>query len=236
MKRFWEIDTARGIAIILMIIFHIFRDLKYFSVFSFESIGFWWLFPRIIASMFIFLVGISLYISYSRTKNKNFRKYLKRGLKIFSWGLAITLVTWALAPENFVFFGILHFIGIAVILAYPFLKNPKYNLIFGMAAVLTGWYLSSFMLSFPYLMPLGLLGKGIKTFDYFPIFPWFGLVLTGMWFGELFYPGGKRDFKIKDLENIPVNFLSFVGRHSLKIYLIHQPVIITIVYLISSVF
>jgi len=234
MKRFWEIDTARGIAIILMVVFHLFRDLKYFQVFAFESFGFWWVFPRIIASMFIFLVGISLSVSYSRTKNKSFRKYLKRGLKIFSWGLIITAVTWAMVPESFIFFGILHFIGVGVIIAYPFLKKPKYNLQAGLAFVVFGWVISGFFFDFPYLMPLGFFARGIQTFDYFPLFPWFGLVLIGTWFGNLLYPDGERYLKIKNIDNTTTRILSFMGRNSLKIYLIHQPITIGLAYLLST--
>ena len=233
MERFWEIDAARGIAIILMVTFHVFRDMKYFSLYTFDSIAFWWLFPRIIASIFIFLVGMSLYISYSRTGKKHFGKYLKRGSKIFSWGLAITTVTWVFAPEGFVFFGILHFIGVSVILAYPFLKKPRHNAIIGAFFVLAGLAMSGFVLPFPWLMPLGILGRGVYTFDYFPIFPWFGIVLIGIWFGSLFYPGGKRDFKIPEIDNAMARALSFMGRHSLKIYLLHQPVTIGIMYALS---
>ena len=111
--RYWEIDFLRGVAIIMMIVFHAIFDFTFFSSYEIDlQSGFWWLFARITASIFIFLVGISLTLSYSR--KKEFSKYLYRGTKIFSWGLVITLVTWIFLSQGFIAFGILHFIGLSI--------------------------------------------------------------------------------------------------------------------------
>jgi len=228
--RFWEIDSLRGIAILMMIIFHFLYDLNVFGNYNFNLYsGFWWLFARITAAIFILLVGISLTLSYSRTKAP-FTKYLKRGIKIFSWGLLITLATWLFLRNGFIIFGVLHFIGIAIIIAYPLIRLRIKNLILGIFIIFIGIYLSSFAFNFSYLLWLGFVPYNFYTFDYFPILPWFGVILIGIFLGNKLYPNAKRAFSIIDLSKFRViKLLSFLGRHSLFIYLLHQPVIIIIV-------
>ncbi|MDO9555157.1 MAG: heparan-alpha-glucosaminide N-acetyltransferase domain-containing protein, partial [Atribacterota bacterium] len=99
-QRFWEIDFLRGIAIIMMVLYHVLYNLHYFAHFNVNVYsGFWMYFARVTATTFIFLVGVSLSVIFSRTKKihkdkiKLLTKYLRRGLKVFSWGLFITLVT-----------------------------------------------------------------------------------------------------------------------------------------------
>ncbi len=235
--RFWEIDLLRGIAIVSMISFHVFFDLKYLGLLVWGSQLSWWLAPRLIAGTFIFLVGVSLSLSYSRVRKRPgkevAKKYVLRGLKIFSCGLAITAVTWFLVPRGFIFFGILHFIGLAVILAYPFLRWPRYNFILGLAAIFTGWFVSLQLFPFPYLIWLGFVYPGAYSLDYFPVFPWLGLALLGIYYGNLLYPGGKRSFFLKDLKNPATDFLGILGRNSLLIYLVHQPIILGIILALS---
>ncbi|MCK4634524.1 MAG: DUF1624 domain-containing protein [Candidatus Aenigmarchaeota archaeon] len=230
--RFYEIDYLRGAAILMMIIFHFFYDLKFLKIFYFESTLFWWLFPRLIATMFIFLVGVSLSISYSRTRKKSekeiLKKYLSRGLVIFFWGLVITLATKVLIGEGFIIFGILHLIGLSIILAYPFLRYRTLNLYIGTGLIFLGWYLATFRFPFSSLLWLGFVPSVFYTIDYFPLLPWFGLVLIGMFFGNTLYPQGKRSFNVREIKTPVTDLLGLLGRNSLKIYIIHQPVLIAI--------
>ncbi len=229
-KRFWEIDFLRGIAVVLMIFFNYAFTLRYFGVYTIEGgWNFWWLFPRIIAGTFIFLMGVSLTLSHSQ--GWNFKKYLFRGLKIFGYGLAITLVTWLYMREGFVVFGILHLIGLSTIMAYPLLKHARLSLLLGAVFIFAGYLLSGQTFDFPWLVWLGLVPAGFYTIDYFPLLPWFGVTLFGIAFGNLLYPGGKRGFKISTADNAPVKMFSFLGRHSLIIYLAHQPVLLAFLYL-----
>jgi uncharacterized membrane protein len=233
--RFWEIDFLRGFAVVMMITFHFFFDLNYFDNYSFNlQYGFWWFFARITASIFIFLVGLSLTISYSRAIKERkdlLMKYLYRGLKIFSWGLIITLITWVFFRQEFIVFGILHFIGLAIILAYFFLRFRLANLLLGAVFILIGIYLQGFVFAFPWLLWLGFMPQSFYTFDYFPILPWFGLVLLGLFLGNTLYPNGKRRFKIREIKNPAIGLFCFLGRHSLLIYLIHQPILIALLYI-----
>jgi uncharacterized membrane protein len=154
-------------------------------------------------------------------------------LKIFSLGLVITLATWVLIGHGFIVFGILHFIGLSIILAYPFLKFKLWDfyLPFGAFLILAGLVLSTVTFSSPWLLWLGFIPIGFYTFDYFPILPWFGIVLIGLYFGNLLYPDSMQRFKIRDFSKSSlVRFLSFLGRHSLIIYFLHQPILIALLY------
>ncbi|MGZ4857196.1 MAG: heparan-alpha-glucosaminide N-acetyltransferase [Methanobacteriaceae archaeon] len=242
-KRFWEIDVLRGLAIVMMIIFHFLFDLNYFGVYPLDiSSGFLWLFARTTASIFLFLVGVSLSLSHSRAlltgayqiEGSMFFKYLKRGLKIFLLGLLITLATWLFIPQEFIVFGVLHFIGIAIILEYPFLNRRYLNLLLGVIFLGTGIFLAQYTFSFTWFLWLGLQPTGFITIDYFPLLPWLGVVSLGLFTGGILYKNYQRRFSIPDLSShISMRFLSFLGRYSLIIYLIHQPVLILVLYLMG---
>ncbi|HBY58087.1 MAG TPA: hypothetical protein DEG96_09575 [Candidatus Atribacteria bacterium] len=245
-KRFWEIDFLRGIAIIMMVLYHLLYNLHYFAHYNVNVYsGFWMYFARTTATIFIFLVGVSLSISFSRAKHfspnvtkktRLFLKYLRRGLKVFSWGLIITLITWFFLREGFVIFGILHLIGISIILAYPFLKLHYWNLLIGLFCIFVGVYLKGFVFNFYWLSWLGFRPAQFYTVDYFPLLPWFGVVLIGIFFGSLLYPDYSRKFQIVDFSSLSgVKILCFLGKHSLLIYLLHQPLIIAILYLFGVV-
>lgn len=243
-ERFWEVDSLRGLAVVSMICYHFLFDLAFFGVLSLDvSSGFPWFFARVTASTFIFLMGVSLTLSSSRSKLSGryvhkslFKKYFMRGCRIFLLGLFITMITWIFIPQEFIIFGILHFIGISIILAYPFLKRRYLSLAVGIMIIITGIYLQTLTFDFSWLMWLGFIPNSLNTVDYFPLFPWFGIVLLGIFFGGMLYKNYKRQFYLPDLSN---NYLikgsTFLGRHSLVIYLIHQPIIIVVLYLLGVV-
>ncbi len=244
-QRFWEVDSLRGLAIVMMVIFHFIFDLNYFGIYSFNiSSGFLWWFARITAAMFIFLVGVSLSLSYTRTNllNKHitekdlFFKYLKRGLKIFSYGLLITAATWLFIGDGYIIFGILHFIGIAIILEYVVIKRKYLNLILGIAFIAAGIFLMSFRFDFYEFLWLGFTPNNFYTVDYFPLLPWLGVVSLGIFLGNTLYERYVRQFKLPDLSSsLPVRVSSFLGKHSLLIYLVHQPIIITMLYIFGFI-
>ena len=242
-KRFWEIDFLRGLAVIMMIMFHLLYDLAYFGEYDLNlHSGFWLYFGCTTATIFILLVGISLTLSFSRANKiqnaggKLYQKYLKRGLKIFLYGLIITLATWIFLREGFVIFGVLHLIGISIILAYPFLKLRSWNLMIGIIFISLGMYLKNLTFGFPWLMWIGPMSCHFYTVDYFPLFPWFGVILIGLFFGNLLYPDYTRKFNLCDRSNFSfIKLFCFLGRHSLLIYLIHQPVLITVLYILGVV-
>ena len=236
--RFWEVDLLRGVAIVLMVLYHLVFDLNYFAVYDIEvSSGFWLAVARAAASLFLLLVGLSLTLSHSRARllgqEDRFRiRLLKRIAWILSLALGVTLVTYLFIGKGFIVFGVLHLIGLSLLLAYPFLRLQRANIIFGLLFILLGIYLQTVSVDYPWLLWLGLAPPDFYSVDYFPVFPWFGLILVGMGLGRLFYPGYRRRIAVPDLS--PSSFargLAFLGRKSLAIYLIHQPIMIVIMYL-----
>jgi len=242
-KRFWEIDFLRGMAIVIMVVYHLIYNLNYFGQYDINLDSTFWLYvASVTRPTFIFLVGVSLTLSFSRVTKTNldgkklFLKYLNRGLKIFSWGLIITLVTWVFLREGCVVFGILHLIGISIILAYPFLRFPSCNLLIGILIIFLGLYLKGLNFNYSWLVWLGFKPVHFYTVDYFPLLPWFGVVLMGIFFGNLLYSDYSRRFQLADLSFFSgIKVLCFLGKHSLLIYLLHQPLIIAVLYLFGMV-
>jgi len=231
--RYWEVDAARGIAIVLMVIYHFTWDLNHFGLYSGNMLATpWQTFARSIATMFIFVMGVSLTLSYNRLKRKISRKRLLqknllRGAKIFGWGLLITLGTYFFIGDGFVVFGILHLLGLSIILASPFLFMPRrVSLIAAVVVIGLGIYAEGLVSPSPWLIGLGVKQAGRYMVDYYPLLPWFGVALLGLFFGFTLYPEGKPAFHLPDLANTPpIRGLTFLGKHSLLIYLIHQPIL-----------
>jgi uncharacterized membrane protein len=240
-SRFWEIDCLRGFAVILMLAYHFLYDLDFFGLANIElRSGTFYYMGRGAAFLFILISGTALSISHSRDLEsglsrepaENFSKYLKRGLRLFSMGLVITGVTWIFFPGQYILFGILHFFGVSAVLAYPFLKKGKENLLFSLFFVLAGLYLNDRTFGFSALIWLGLRPEGFVTLDYFPLFPWFGVLLTGIFLGNSLYKDGNRQFKIPEADKFQLQKpFSWIGKHSLSIYFIHQPVFLGLLLL-----
>ena len=230
-SRFPEIDAARGIAILMMVIFHTIFDLNFFGIAPIDvSTGFWFIFARATASLFLIIVGISLVVSHARAA-EHIRglpltmKYLKRGAGIFALGLLATLATWLYLREGFIIFGILHLIGISVMLSVLFFRFGRYNIVLGLLCIAGGFFIGSVQGPL-WLLPLGVMPVSFYSVDYTPLIPWFGAVLIGMGAGEYLYSGGIRRFTLPRMPARIIIPLSVLGQYSLIIYLVHQPVII----------
>ena len=97
----------------------------------------------------------------------------------------------------------------------------------GLLVIGVGWYVDKLVVSFPWLIWLGIKQEGVYMVDYYPILPWFGLALLGIFVGYTLYPQGVRRFSLPNLASLPpLRGLRFLGRHSLLIYVIHQPILI----------
>lgn len=239
-SRLWEIDSARGIAILMMIVYHTVFDISFFAIYPVEATtGFWRYFAFSTASLFLLVVGISLVVSHARASPTlaGFplaKKFILRGAGIFALGLLVTFGTWLYLPESYVIFGILHLIGVSVALSPLFFRFGKWNIVLGFACIAAGPVIGG-MSGPAFLLPLGIMPPYFTSVDYTPLFPWFGMVLIGLGLGSILYAGGVRQFTIRALPDIFIAPLSFLGRHSLLIYLVHQPVIILLLGLVTGV-
>ncbi len=229
------LDLARGLALVAMAIYHFTWDLEFFGYVepATASTGGWKIFARCIASSFLFIVGFSLVLAHA--KEVRLRPFLIRLAQVAGAALAISLVTWLAVPNGFIFFGILHHIALASVLGLAFLRVPwPLTLIVAAAFVAAPWYLRSTVFDTPYLWWVGLSSSNPLSNDYVPLFPWFGAVLAGMAFARFSQSTGLLD-KARFEIGAWSDPLRFIGRHSLIFYLLHQPVLIGLVYLFALV-
>jgi len=244
-QRLWEIDMMRGVAIVMMVIFHLLWDFWAFRIMPNLILyaGFWKYFQRTTAILFLVLVGVSLTVSYRRSMQQSDnkrgtelgKKFLLRGARVFAIGMCFTLFGM-FSGFGYVHIGILHLIGLAIILTYPLLGYRWLNLILWGIFVIIGGIVLNTQLDHNWLVWLGLHRSDYYPLDYFPIFPWLGVVLLGVFFGNTLYNEQGRNFALPDLSDaLPVRGLRFLGRHSLIIYVIHQPLMIAILYLLGYV-
>lgn len=228
--RYWEIDTLRGVAIVMMVIFHLMWDFWYYQIIPNLVLyaGFWKYFQRTTANLFLILVGVSLAVVSMQRMGDNlknlppFRPYLLRGLRIFGCGILVSLIVWA-ARVGYVHFGILHLIGFASIAAYPFLRQRGLNLLLWAVFFVAGYFLITARFDFPWLLWLGFTPYNYYPNDYFPVIPYFGVALLGIFLGNSLYgPAGRRFFLPNMAHWLPIRALGWLGHHSLIIYLLHQ--------------
>lgn len=236
-NRLWELDFLRGTAIVSMVVLHAWDDLVWLKGEDLLKSALRCYWQKGTAVLFLIIFGVAGYLSYCRNGSRlrpEFKKCWRRGAMLFGWGLIISLVTAIFLKEGFVIFGILHLMGVGSILLYPCLPLKIINLALGAALILAGYYLNEYRIDFVWLVWMGFIPKGFHSVDYFPLIPWFGYILTGIALGGLIYPNGNRTFYLKDYsKNLIVNGVCLLGRKSLLIYLVHQPLLLTSIYLIN---
>jgi len=222
------LDIFRGVAILLMVIFHFSFDLNNFHIVDLDLKhgDFWKYFRYFIVSMFVFSAGISLQLA-----NKNgidLAKLKKRILVLSLASLAVTVGSYTQFPKTWIYFGILHFFLFSSLVGLLFLKLPKLTLM-SAVFILLGYNFSFLNMHWLYAVlqePLSL--PSYYTEDLANIIPWFGVFLLGISFTQ--YGFAQRAFKLSLFEkNNSFNIIfSYIGKHSLIIYLLHQPLLFAI--------
>lgn len=232
-QRLLLIDAMRGGAIALMVVFHFCFDLAYFGLaeFDFYHDAFWLNARTFILSSFLLLVGAGLVLANSG--GVVFRRYLKRLILIAGAALLVSLSTWIMLGERMVFFGVLHCIAAASVIGLLFVRAGWLNLLFGMALIVFALNYQSAWFDVPGRRWIGLMTHKPITEDYVPLLPWFGVVLVGMAFGPALHELAKRVQRRLDVR--PVTLLAYAGRHSLIIYLVHQPLLLGLLSLYIKV-
>jgi uncharacterized membrane protein len=225
-NRIWELDFFRGIALLLMIYFHFIFDMNEMFNYSVSyTSGINYYIGKISAILFIFISGISCSLS---------RSNIKRGLRVLAIALAITIVTHLYGAEFGIKFGILHFLGICMLL-YPLIRplNQFLLITVGTLIIIIGNYAQKIVVPFNFLFPFGITSNSFISSDYYPLLPWSGLFIYGVAFGKKFYSEKKSVLPISPENNFIIRTISAMGRSTLLIYVIHQPITIGILALIS---
>lgn len=237
-SRIAALDVARGVALVCMAIFHGSWDVAFLHLVRFDpgaSIG-WVIFARAIAGSFLMLVGISLVLS---TRNGfRPRPYLIRLAMIVAAAALVSVATYFAMPEGWIFFGILHQIALASVLGLAFLRLPARAVLLAAIAVFAlPFFFRNEIFAHPALWWVGLAPRPPGSFDYVPLFPWFGVVLFGMAVAKLGVANGwDRRLATWQPRHRIGRWLAFGGRHSLAVYLIHQPVLYAFFFALAAIF
>jgi uncharacterized membrane protein len=232
-QRIWEIDFLRGLAIVLMVGYHLlfdlgeFRGVKRFLGFStnLSSVA-WSVAQYFFAGLFVVVSGISCTLS---------RSNLRRSLKLLVVSLAVTVATYVFDPSSAVYFGILQCLAVSILIygaafekAGPVACAAAGVLVIGLGAALP-MLKKGLAIRFDWLLPLGITSPSFSSYDYFPLVPWLGIFLIGAALGKTVYAGRRSLLPW----HLPPTFVNAAGRHSLLIYIVHQPVIMGVLYVLG---
>lgn len=226
MRRVYWVDELRGIAILLMVIFHFCYDLRYFGYVDWNVPNgpHWWPFRYLILTLFIFTMGVSLSLAHGQ--GIRWQKFAIRLGQLLLAAGAITLMSVYLFPDAWIYFGILHFLAMASILGLILVQIPLAALGAGLLILLLYW--SGVIHSqwpFAYIDRLP-----VNTEDYVPLFPWLGVTFLGVAAGSI-----ASRIRIGRISFWMPGWVRFAGRHGLIIYLVHQPIMFGGFYLASEV-
>ena len=231
--RFEAVDLARGVALLAMFVFHFAYDLSYFGLIETHvpSEPGWRWFARVIAGSFLTLVGFSLVLATRHGLNR--RANVRRLAMVAGAAALVTLGTFFAMRPSFIFFGILHHVALASVLALPFLRLPVIAVAGAATLVFTLPVLVAHsLLDEPLLAWLGFSRAPIATADFVPVFPWFGCVLGGIVLARLVLPRLEASRLARwQPRALPTRLVVWGGRHSLLVYLVHQPVFIGLLML-----
>ena len=233
MPRIVAVDLLRGCGIALMFVYHFSLDLTFFGFSDiplFTDPG-WLAFRTLIVGIFLGTAGISHVLAH--LAGFKTRPFLRRLGVVAGAAALITVATAAVFPNGFVFFGILHHLAVAAVLAIPFVLLPSWVVAtVAIGVIVAPWWLAHPLFDEPALLWVGLLTGSTNSVDYVPVFPWFGAVLfgivTGRWLAapnaaaETFaawHPDGRISTAVR-----------WLGCHSLVLYLAHQPVFFALLY------
>lgn len=233
--RYQYLDILRWLAIVLMILFHLNYSLVYIfgnEILNFSEV-FWYTLGKISALGFMFISGMSFYLASQKYSREELtEKYLKYALILALCAGSITLVTALFFPEQLILFGILHFFALSFAL-FPFVTRSKFLITLTIIASI------SIYLYFPpridswFLFPLGFVPSNFYSTDYYPLIPYFSVILFWYLWGE-FLSKNKllRYLHVARELNFVEKMLSYVGKHSLMVYLVHQPVILGFLFVL----
>ncbi len=225
-RRLAVIDGLRGFALCLMLVYHCTFDLVWFKVLraDFNHDPFWLGFRGVIVSLFLGLVGVSLVLAHQARRGMG--AFWRRVALIALCAVLVSVVSYATFPKTYIIFGILHCIAVASILARPLVNAPRLAALAGIAIIALGNTVHLPVFDRPWLNWVGLMTHKPLTEDYVPLLPWLGVVLVGI--GIAHWLLARESDRLTTLSRATPAWLAWMGRHSLLIYLVHQPVLVGI--------
>ena len=222
------LDALRGLAIVAMIAYHLCFDLRYFGVthWDFEHDLRWLTVRTLILSSFLLIAGISAVLA--RRQASPVRHWLRHIGIIAGAALLVSAGSWLMFPRSFIWFGVLHAIAVSLLLARPVYGRPLLAALVGIAVIVAGSAYANAAFDNRTLGWIGFMTAKPVTEDYVPLFPWTGVLLLGVTAGHALVR--TRFAALAPLARLPAP-LQLLGRHSLIVYLLHQPLLLGLLWL-----
>lgn len=230
MNRNLTLDITRTCAILLMVIFHFIYDLKFFSLIDWDTPdgNGWKHFRWVIITLFFLCLGIS--ITFAHLGKFHSKKFIFRLGQIAGCALIISIATYVAIPQNWIFFGVLHFLAFASLMIIGFIRYPRLCLAIGCGFLAVG-VLQLLPSRWPFYIWFDNLPR--YTNDYVAIFPWLGMVFFGVAIAHTrWFQNDPLVTFSKRLSKRQRRLLLWPGQHSLSIYLLHQPIMLSILYVV----
>ena len=217
------LDALRGLAVVFMMVFHFCFDLTQFgwTQSNFYTDPFWLNARVLIVSLFVSIAGMSF--SLANAPNIHWQSFFRRNATLLANTLLVSAGSYLMFPQSWIFFGILHFMLVASLLGLVFLRLGYSNAIIGVGIVLFSLVFSYPLFDTPALQWVGLMTHKPITEDYAPLLPWFGVFLIGMAIGTYLV---RNSCALRQSLPPSVTPLLRLGKHSLLVYMLHQPLFI----------
>jgi uncharacterized membrane protein len=225
-SRIVALDVLRGLALFGMFAYHGTFDLAFFGLIA-PTIPFLWpmrIYAHTVACLFLALVGVSMALAYDGRFDLN--KFARRVALLVCACALVSVGTYVFAPQEWIFFGVLHCIAASTLLCAAVLPwRPRVGFVLGVALIAAPWLFAAAGIDVPWPMWLGLSAEEPVTLDWRPLLPWSGVAVLAM-SGARSEVGKPRLRSLASLDasSPPARGLAFFGRHSLAIYLVHQPI------------
>ena len=226
------LDALRGTAILAMIAYHLCFDLRYFGMLhaDFEHDPRWLLARTLILSSFLLIAGISAVLAsrVHAAPGASWRRVARVGVA----ALAVSAASYLMFPQSFIWFGVLHAIALSLLLTRPLVARPALALLAGLIVIAAGATFDAPAFDNRALGWIGFMTRKPMTEDYVPLVPWTGVMLLGIALGHALVRSHFR--ALAPLSRAPFG-LRAAGRHSLAVYLAHQPLMIAAIALLARV-
>ena len=219
------LDVARGVAVLAMVVYHTAWDLWQLQLVAtdVQDHPVWFVFARTIAASFLFISGIGLVLAHGA--GIRWSQFGRRIAILGAAALVVTIGTRIAFPDSYIFFGILHNLAVSSLVGLLFVRlPPAMTGIAGLGMVVAGYMVRSDALNAPILGFVGLGTQVPFTNDWVPVLPWTGYVVMGVAAGRLGL-GRTKPNATSEAPSRALTTLAAIGRRSLAIYLIHQPLI-----------
>ncbi len=237
-ERVVALDMARGIAVGLMFVYHFSWDLTYFGFADLPLFTdpLWLGFRYLILSIFLLAVGFSQILVRRRGFNR--RSFARRLALIAAAAAAVTAGSYLIFPMAYIFFGVLHNIVVSSVLVLAFVGLPVAVITAAAVIALAApVFLAMPLFDHPWLQWVGLSTVTPAAVDYVPLLPWFGVALAGAVLGRMTVAGeAMAPALLWRPAGVCADIVKWAGRHSLILYLLHQPAFIAILYGVTVLF